>query len=272
MFALLLACTPSERPDSPTLNDEGYFPEIDRPAAIAQWQPEDIPPAISAALVDGFPNAAPLHEIYLGMLAMGDEVCPGHDDHIDGLWLYGCTAESGYWFSGVSDTLSISNMNEEVWGFSGDLKFRDPELNTFAGGGHVLHAQRHSTEPGVHEFLQGTWFWEGDQQRSWFANGISGLLEVDLLRTSVDTLQLNGAIGFNDINLHFETMELSSDCNWGATGVLSIRDPGGAWHRLDFADSCSSCAQASFNDAPTGEVCLDFEPFVEPFVAYLDEG
>ena len=275
MIAFLLSCSnPTADTAAPTTPAEvPEIPELESPAAQAQWSAADIEAAIAAALVDGYPDAGYLHTAYLEVLSHGDTTCPGHETYIDDTWLYGCTADSGYWYSGVSEYIEETTSEYEGVLIAGDVRFEDPSSNVFSIGGHAAVATGSKGEQRV-TFLEisGSWIWQGDPTASWLAGGISGSQNTLIGRgDAMDMIELSGAISFNGVSLDFAELRLLSMCDWQPVGVLSIRDPTGIWHRLDYGEECSACAQGSWEDTDLGEVCPDLSPIVETAASYLKE-
>jgi hypothetical protein len=72
-------------------------------------------------------------------------------------------------------------------------------------------------------------------------------------------LGIEGAVGFGGSWMAFDHVVLAEGaCGWAPTGAVEVRDPGGAWHRLDFGATCTPCADVVFDGAAAlGEVCVD---------------
>jgi hypothetical protein len=273
MIIVLISCSGSTENNAAAMSSAEVpeIPELDVPAAEAQWSAADIEAAIEAAIVDGFPDAGHLQAAYLEVLSHGDTACPGHETYIDETWLYGCTADSGYWYSGVSEYVEESTSEYEAVAVKGDLRFEDPDGNVFSGGGHAAIATGSMDDQRFTVMeLSGSWIWEGDPTASWLAGGISGSQNTRIGRSdSVDVIELTGAISFSGVSLDFEHLRLLSPCDWQPVGVMSIRDPTGIWHRLDYGETCSACAQGSWGETQLGAVCPDLSPIVETAAPYL---
>jgi len=250
-------------------------PEVDRPAAEAQWGPAEIEAAIETALGDGFPDVWTLHDIYMEMLSHGDETCPGHETYIDDTWLYGCTADSGYWFAGVSEywlrSQTLETAEIESWVIAGDFEFRDPQGHSLAvGGGITAKYWRELDSPSTGYFtqIQGTWIREGGG--GWLEEGVSGSIETTMTHSETDDeIWLSGAVGFSGIQLYTSQLQTARSCDWGLTGALSVRDPSGAWHEIVFGHECGRCGMASFQGEPIGEVCPDLSGMVDTLLPRL---
>ena len=275
MIAFLISCSGSPVDTATGSSSAGIpeLPELEAPAEQAQWSAADIEAAIEAALVDGYPDAGYMQTAYLEVLSHGDDICPGHETYIDDRWLYGCTADSGYWFSGVSEYIQEVTPEYDAVIVAGDLRFEDPSGNEFSIGGHAAVATG-SKGDRVGTFLEisGSWIWEGDPTASWLVGGISGAQSTLIGRSKVmDIIELTGAISFNGVSLDFEGLSLLSSCDWQAVGAMSIRDPTGIWHRLDYGEACSSCAHGSWGETELGEVCPDLSPIVATAAPYLKD-
>jgi hypothetical protein len=288
LLPLLFACTTSSTPVAPTGTGQGSggpatgtgtggggtvdtgiagpgLPEVDAPQTEPTWAAADVQAALAAALADGLPDPRYEHDQYLALLSHGTEACPGHETYIDDRFVYGCNAESGYYYSGVSNYLTS---DETVGGartveieVNGDFLFRDDEDRFFEVGGHSIQRTTWPADGGSGErWLEhsGTWHWEAHE--SWLRDGASGRFSMTLSKDGADrVLGIEGAIGFGGTWMAFDHVVLAEGaCAWAPTGAVELRDPGGAWHRVDFGESCSPCGALVFDrDTPLGEVCVD---------------
>lgn len=254
---------------APTAEDTGIagpdLPHVDAPTNTATWSAAEVGVALESALSAGLPDPRYEHDQYLALLSHGGPECPGHETYIDDRFVYGCNAVSGYYYSGVSNYLSSDEtidgariVEVEV---NGDFLFRDPLDHVFEVGGHTrIHTTWPADGASGERWLEhsGTWLWE--RHESWLQGGASGRFSMTL-RHGDDGRELvvEGAVGFGGIWMAFEDMVLTEEaCGWAPTGVAEVRDPGGAWHRLDFGASCTPCAAVVFDGATDlGEVCVD---------------
>jgi hypothetical protein len=252
-------------------------PDLDRPAAQPSWGPDEVEAAIKDGLVDGFPDVWSQRDGYFDMLAHGDARCPGHEDYIDDTWLYGCTADSGYWFEGISEYFTMDQATDEAvykaWVIAGDFEFRDAHGRALTVGGGTMAEEWHQLDTSESEWLtefQGTWI---DQSGDgWLTEGVSGATQVHLTLSPEEAqIQISGAAGFSGIHLYAERLQLLRSCDWGMSGDLSIRDPSGGWHKIDFGPSCASCGELSFEGKSNGEVCPDLSKLVETFLPIMEE-
>lgn len=253
----------------PTEGEGSPLPEVDRPAAEAVWSTDDLEAAFGLALRDGLPDPWTLQAEYLGVLSNGDRGCPGHETYIDDTHLYGCTAGSGWFFSGVSEYHQESDTEEGVYweGIEvlGDLLFRSPTGGEFEVGGHALWRFWRDDAFTVNRITtehSGSWRWE--EHDGWLAHTVSGLYQLDLQRDEAgDALAgFEGAARVYDTDLAFDGFVLSEACGWAPRGLVSLRDPSGGWTQIDFGSSCAPCGEATFGGAVLGEVCLDVSGLV----------
>ncbi len=272
MIAVLLSVACSGG-DDPTTG----LPDLESPTSQPTWTISDMEAALAEALAEGFPEPWTVRDTYLDFFTHGDEICPGHDDYIEATWLYGCTAESGYWFSGVSEYVTMSGSVDlttyDAWQVSGDLLFIDLEGQRFEGGGHIFANDKTiDSQPAFDAQILGTWIWEGHD--GWLGGeGTSSVLDV-LGRTNDGKAQLifDGATSWSGFSLYFEDLVFTSECDHAVDGNLAIRDPSGAWHWMSYTD-CSPCVDVAFggfDSEVSGEACLDFTPLINDFMSRLD--
>ncbi len=244
------------------------LPDLNRPASEPTWGTAELEAALTEALADGFPEPWSIRDDYLDFFAHGDGTCPAHDDYLDDTQIYGCTTESGYWFSGISDyvTESDASSGTEYWVVAGDLLFIDPEGLRFEGGGHmIVDAVTTGEEMELGALLMGTWGWEGHE--GWLGGeGSSSALELSWSQSGEGTrLTIDGATNWSGLSLYFDALVFTSDCDAPTEGALSIRDPSGAWHWTSPSD-CAPCAEVFFGGADgegIGEACLDLSPITD---------
>ncbi len=262
----------------PTQGEGASLPEVERPGAEAVWSAADLEAAFGLALRDGIPDPWTLQSEYLGVLSNGDRGCPGHETYIDDTHLYGCTAGSGWFYSGVSEYHQRSDTESGVYweGIEvlGDLLFRSPAGGEFEVGGHALWRFWRDESFSVTRITtehSGSWRWE--EHDSWLAHTVSGLYQLDLQRDAGGdaVVTVDGALRVFDTDFAFEDFVLSEACGWEPSGVVSLRDPSGVWSRMDFGDACAPCAEARFGEASLGEACLDTSGIVDGLGPLLEE-
>ena len=64
---------------------------------------------------------------------------------------------------------------------------------------------------------------------------------------------------------------LDSGLGPGPIGALQLRDPGGGWWQLDFADDYTGCGTATFDGEEMGETCAGLSA-VDPLNALFESG
>lgn len=238
----LLAC-------AATLPD-AEFPEVVPVSTAATWGPEDLAAEWSTATAGGMPEVTRPRDVWLWFFAQGDASCPGAASTIADGNITGCTASTGYSYSGFGGYSDVDDTDRVGWVLKADARVSTPSGESFWVGGHVGHLDGDSESI---EEIEGTWLWEADD--AWLAEWTSGLWRL----TFTDTLRIDGALTFRGLSIAAEAVEVDDAGCVG--GSLSIRDPGGGWHQLGLdAETCDGCAQATFEGEPTGEVCLDLAP------------
>ncbi|MFZ5479125.1 MAG: hypothetical protein ACOZNI_20340 [Myxococcota bacterium] len=255
---ILLAC--AQPPEEDVAIADAPFPEVEAPTSAPTWDAAGIEAAWAEAVSRGFPEVERPRDTWHALLAYGDETCPGDPDFLVDEVLTGCTAESGYVYAGVGGYVEVT---EESHGFVGwqvhaDATVTDAEGATFWVGGNVYHLEDTDEEGAfVEERIEGTWRWEGDD--AWLADWTSGLLTFTLR----DTLAMEGALTFS--GLSFAADGFSFDAEGLASGTLSVRDPGGAWHTVTYANG--ACGDVTFDGDALGEACLDFQPLLDTWAS-----
>lgn len=240
-------------------------PDVDEALLEPEWDATALEAALAASLGEGLPQVHEVRTVYLDFFSYGDPICPGHDDYIDDLWLYGCWSESFVFFSGVSEYVTggdaAADPATRTWSIFGDLLFLDPEYQAFDGGGDVWSEVSVSSSGDAERWTRhlGTWAYAGDP--GLLDEGVSGVLDQWHRRAAgADTLQVDGSVQFRGNSLRFDDLEVGLDgaCAGRATGALALRAPTGGWYRVDLGESCGTCATAVFEGRETiGEVCLD---------------
>jgi hypothetical protein len=243
------------------------LPELEPPSPEAQLSPEELAAAFDAAWAGGVPEPRTPRDVYLSLMAMGDEECPGDPEQIVSIVL-GCTSASGWTYAGTTEyKVQGEESDREGWQLTGDATIDGPDGERFVAGGHVNLARK--------ERGSGGWHWEGEIQGTWSYLGAGGWLEDGLSAKlqiasdrgeSREEIVVEGGMGLASMALVFEGLELSTDCPEAARGALWLRDPSGGWFYAEFSEECSSCGALSFEGAPYDEpFCLDFSPLTERF-------
>ena len=263
-FLLLLPACSGPALDTATRSTPD-LPQVEVPSTNPEWTASDLQAAIEEALRDGFPILDEGQEVYLELFTHGDEDCPGEVDHIAIENLTGCTAESGYYYSGIStyeDT--VEEKDDQITRkrrVHGDFLLRDDQGLALQVGGHIRQTRTVWQDTGTVQLkneIEGSWIWEGDTR--WLAESMSGLLGSTLIESeSQRSLMLDGALAFYDRHWFFESLEVRSGegCDWSGSGAVSLRDPSGGWSRLELTEACELCGTAVFEDTEDlGEICL----------------
>ena len=241
------------------------LPHEDPPSTEPAWTAAEVQAVLEGALADGLPDPRYEHDQYIELLSHGNADCPGHETYIDDRFVYGCNAASGYYYSGVSNYLTSA---ETVDGtrvasveVNGDFLFRNDREQFFEVGGHSIQKTTWPADGSSGTLWlehSGTWLWQAHE--SWLQTGASGRFSMTLSRSGSDrVVQVEGAIGFDRTWMAFDELVLAEGgCAWAPTGAIEVRDPSGAWHRVDFGTECTSCGALVFDgDTALGEVCLD---------------
>ncbi|MCB9758545.1 MAG: hypothetical protein H6739_01765 [Alphaproteobacteria bacterium] len=237
-----------------------------------EWDAATLEGRLSDALALGFPTARPLIDAYLALMARGDDTCPGDPRQITDVHLYGCTAESGVTYSGITEFMEepFTDGDHEILGQAvvGDARIDAPE-GSFLLGGHFGEYAGVNTVTGerlVQWELQGTSLWSGGE--GWMVDGYSALLRAEHgWLDSGRFVTLSGAISYGGVSIDFSEVALHEDtCGWAAEGLLLLRDPSGGWFSAAL-EPCAPCVALSFEGEPMPEdLCPDLAPLAEALV------
>ncbi len=275
LFLVLAGCagpeiSPAPPGDSPLPDTGSVVPDF----ADAEPEPtlslDDLAVMVQRPFGAGSPNARTLRDTYLGMMAMGDEACPGSTTNITQDFVLGCTAPSGYYYSGVCMYGEIEvddgvGGHTSIWGLGGDFELAYPDGATFAAGGGVTWEARTAAD-GAQTFasnVRGTW--QDLSQQNWLGEGLSALVDIYGGQTSEGAhyVTVDGGIAVGDVDLYFDTLtwDWSGPCAGAPTGALRFRDTRGYWYVWTLGDDCDVCGEVVFHDdVPYGELCLDLTP------------
>ncbi|MCB9797247.1 MAG: hypothetical protein H6741_31550 [Alphaproteobacteria bacterium] len=251
-LALYLDCPPVALP--------GVQDPVEDVTLQPRWSAAELSAALSEAVAGGFPYPEPLLDDYLALMALGDAECPGDATQITDIHLYGCTAESGAYYSGITEYREEDAVYEGVdihgRALVGDAMLLSPEGLPMDLGGHGAIFDAVSGDQGDWD-MRGTLRWAGAEQ-AWLREGISAWFVASWRQLERGrATQLNGALSFSGVSLDFAEFRLDPDsCGWSASGTLLVRDPDGGWFSGDF-EPCDPCAPLAFEGKPTGE---DFCP------------
>lgn len=274
MIWLLLACTPTQ--SAPSTDTGAPLPGAERPILEPEWDLDALESELTWLLSEGFPSSRVAMAHYLEVMSHGDSVCPGNKEFIDATNLRGCTADSGYFYSGVStyERQSFVEQGSLVTfeGSTGDYLFRNPEGDEMEGGGHQTLSVVYTPLGDAHVVFaehSGSFVWEADE--GVYREPVSGSMQV-FAAQNVERTQLNllGAISYLDRSLYFQT-DLWEDCGWRSEdGFIEVRDPSGGWYTLGPQSCQSDCMTATFAGEVRGEICVDLSPIAQAFGPELD--
>lgn len=240
-------------------------PAIALEASQPVWDGPAVEAALEAALVDGMPTPAPPILAYFGLMALGDELCPGDPSQLTDAVILGCTAANGAWFGGVSEWLDVAGglpnpgnyQHYQVQSLVGDFEIRDPSGRVFRAGGNMTRVlwSRVGTR-GFSGELVGTWGWEGDA--GWLADGLSANLSIRAFEDrGGDRLRLQGGLQVHGLALELRPLRYGPACPSQPEGAVEIRDPSGAWHHLELG-ACEACGQLWVGgEGDPVEICPD---------------
>ena len=278
MIWLWLACAGTDtNPDSELLDTGASLPGAEQPTTEPVWDAAELEAELIWLLSQGFPNSRQAMGLYLDILSHGDSVCPGNAEYIDETMLRGCTAETGYYFSGVSTYERQSLVDEDgllvsYQGCTGDYLFRDPAGQEMEAGGHQTQAIWETPQGQVQQVLSehsGSFVWAGHE--GVYREKVSGSLHsVAVISDGQRQLYLQGAISYLDHALYLQT-GLLADCGWRTeSGVIEVRDPSGGWFTLGPQSCESDCMGVTFGGEPMGEICVDLSPIAQAFEPELE--
>ena len=273
MILLILACTSSdpapENVDREVVQSQSDsatppLPDIEETVAESTMTMAEVISAIEAALLTP-PRPQDVTDAYIHLMSLGDEECPGDPENIMDQWVYGCDAETGYSYAGVTDwfteaTEETGEMGTLI-GLRGDFWIDTPAGHQLEGGGHAVTVSAPGMWVGE---IAGSWAWTDGPD--WIAGGYSGNLRQEVFAGAF--VGFSGAANIMGTHIAGHDLILPDLCPGKAIGGLSLRDPSGGWYRMDFSE-CSSCAEMYFEGTPMGEACVDFNPYIDTIKARL---
>ncbi|MGB0637932.1 MAG: hypothetical protein ACPGTU_01285 [Myxococcota bacterium] len=262
MILLLIAACGNTPPQNPS-NQASSLETPDLPSVEQTWvQPTMTPQQVADAMSEALstpPDPGAINTAYRFLMTQGDSVCPGNDENITDTWLYGCDAETGYSYAGVSSW--IEEVPDEMpgmtllQGVSGDFWIEDPDGQRLEGGGHSVEVASDSIWVGD---MGGSWRWAGGDP--WLSHGFSGSISMEFIPGLV--AQMSGAADINGTHIAASELSLNASCDYGPSGSLSLRDPNGGWYTMHFTE-CDPCASVTFEGEEHGESCVDFTGFIQ---------
>lgn len=242
VLLLLAACQSSPADTGPDTAAQGL------PVPEAVWTAAQTQDALTSALSAPLPGIDRATGDYLGLMARGDSICPGDPVAIKDGAVYGCDANTGMYYAGVSEYWD--EQRDDAWfrSLAGDFLIQTPEGQSFEWG--MGYEISWGPESASMRWL-GSLFWDGDPAS---AERMSVVLAAGV---SGDAGTLNGGITQGETVLDFD-LETAADCP--AQGLLAIRGPDKRWYRTTLG--CNGCGPLSFEGQELGEVCVDPSPLV----------
>ena len=261
--ALAIACA---SPDSPPLDevpDTGTWTAPERVVPSPTWTADTVAQELDEVASQGLPNLSSVRDVYVELMALGDETCPGDPTRFDDTTvpLTGCTSENGVSYAGVAAIFEDEDLGGTATdGFIvfGDFQLTDPDGATLVGGGKAMQAAGPS-QGGVAMKTELSGSWSYPASAGWLGDGASGAMYTDgTLASDTLALEISGGLGLRDratytSGLHFD----DATCPQGhPSGDMSIRDPSGGWWTVTLPDDCSGCGELTWTDGTShGEVC-----------------
>lgn len=265
MPLLWIACS-QQSPiiDTAAEADPSWTPPV--PATpTPEWTAAEVSKRLQSRIDAGLPACMDLVDAWHDVRAMGDadpKGCPGEEDHFE--ILAGCTAASGYWFSGIAQYTDDAftdvdgawrTQNNMVTGF----EIHAPDGRTFTSGGGCgitqLQADGHTS---VEAWYSGSAVLEWD--KGLLAEGVSLLLYTTLSQT---TIALDGGVSVGADALTFRHFQWGASCPDGPEGAILLRGEQPYWYTIDFGDDCDHCGMLTHHiSTELGEICLDLEPLI----------
>lgn len=238
--------------------ETGAAPEVDA-GVEPVWSVQDMADAVLTMTREPAVSTLEVRSTYLDLMRRGDTDCPGSDTQLVSVTLNGCTADTGYFYAGVS-VWTEQTTPTSGWRLSGDFEIIDPEGRRFIGGGAAgwqIGADALDTVE-----LSGTWSYPG-ATTDWLDTGVSAYWRQ---LTSVDgdrvTASLEGGLSYAGVSLWTDAWHYDSAGCAQPMGAFDVRDPSGLWFHLDYGDDCDAGATVTVDGAPMGEVELDLGPWM----------
>lgn len=273
---LLLACRPdpapepdgSETPAAPYY-DSGFWEDV-RPSSEPWHTADEVAAMFTAWQTEvGLPFSEDTLREYFRWLDLGDTACPGDGPSMT-IALSGCTADSGYTYTGIvlyneTDEYVEERGRREVYrGFAlADFVFIDLNDERFVGGGWSdvwWRGESDSGEQYLKTRMTGSWGYAGADV-PWLRAGASVNLEMENPRENFGTLYLSGSVSSGEYAVYFQSVEIGTtgEClDRLQSGSLWIRQGDGSWYRFDANEDCTQPSTVYWNgDTLVGEATLD---------------
>jgi hypothetical protein len=258
MLAVLyiVACAGGDAPDGASNSDLGLIPTDVTPI----WTPDDLSEAVLAMTELPPLNPQAVRDTYFELMSHGDAVCPGSTTQLIGSDLRGCTADSGWFYAGVSTWMEQEAAGNAPggWLLSGDFEILDPEGHRFIGGGGV--DARKGPEGADEARYSGQWSFPGGAT-DWLGYGISAYFQQSVVAAS-GAVAITGGLTYGEVSIWSDRLKYAPEVCDGLTGSVEIRDPSGVWFVLDYGDDCDTAGALSFDGESVGALDLDLTPWM----------
>ncbi len=255
VILLSWGCGAASKP-APPVDETQPLPTFAAPAQQPSWSAQEVGDALTRALSAPIDPGA-VHDAYFDLMGRGDAACPGNPTQLTDAVLYGCDAESGVHYAGITEWFEEpmdGPVPVMVRGLAGDFWIDAPEGVSLEGGGHCVEVRGDGVW--VAE-MAGSWIWGGGDD--WLADGFSGQLTIEAI-AGVYVL-VDGAAHTSGTHWMASDLRLADACGSGPEGTLGLRDPNGGWYQLTFED-CDPCGTLTFANEAIGTACVDFAPFL----------
>lgn len=217
-------------------------------APEATWTSEQVTQALQIALSDPPHPYAALERVQEWM----QHVEPGCPSFV-GLSAFGapwegCTTAEGWTWSGLAEAQGRLDPEDRLpFSLLGDFDLSSPDGHTFTGGGRAEVAALPGT---TWMQLTGTW---RDSSATGFVQDWSGSMELEV---GPEQLRLHGSSSVGGLWWSAEDLIWSAACE-DPVGALSVREPEGAWHRVEL--ECGGCGAHSVEGEVVDKLCLDLQ-------------
>ena len=215
--------------------------------------------AVIADLEKGFPSPVQLRNLYGSFLTKREMWCP-HMENANsgtwhGVWFDDCTTSDGYSFWGTAVFFEFTEPNWSMEAMA-SYELTDPQGYEFVGGGEY----ELDFVPDESWFFRvgGTFTYE--PYGGWFAErGEVSLFVHATFEEGAMHAQLDGGIGFDDLELYFDGLRFHDDeCTGLPQGDVLIRDSSTFWFLVPLED-CSPCGDLMWNGSSKGNICIGKE-------------
>lgn len=262
--------------DGVSADDTGSWqpPEAQLDEYGPQWTAEEVAQEAGAFFdADHRPWALTIMELYLALMAEGDEDCPGHAEIILAP-LEGCSASTGMTYVGIGHMVTQETEDEagELSSWSrytaiADFQMYTPSGEEFIGAGSLRHGWSRGSDGRLSAEMQvrGSYRWTGaGPEDPWFETGVGSSLYVAASSGDPmgrESLRFVGSVDTRGKAVYFDDFEVDlGDCGGHPVGGrILLRQDDGSWVAMAFEeDVCSPCGEVTWNrEESLGEACLD---------------